>query len=127
MAQDVVDRITARPCRTRRLPLIGAGTGDAPSDVPARLVRRYGAEAALVWSLGEADPALREPLAPGCPVLGVEAAFAVAWEGARTTADVLDRRTRLGLVPADAAAVAPVVARIVAAWSTGRATNARAG
>jgi glycerol-3-phosphate dehydrogenase len=127
MAQDVVDRITARPCRTRSLPLIGAGTGDAPADVPARLVRRYGAEAALVWSLGEGDPALREPLAPGCPVLGVEAAFAVAWEGARTTADVLDRRTRLGLVPADAAAVAPAVAGIVAAWSTGRAASARAG
>jgi glycerol-3-phosphate dehydrogenase len=127
MAQDVVDRITARPCRTRSLPLIGAGEAEQSPDIPARLVRRYGTEAPLVWSLGEADPTLREPLAAGCPVLGVEAAFAVAWEGARTSGDVLERRTRLGLVPADAAAAAPAVARIVASWSAGPTSAERAG
>lgn len=127
MAQDLVDRITARPCRTRNLPLIGAGHPSASDHVPDRLTRRYGTEAALVWSLGEADPALREPLAADCPVLGVEVAFAVAWEGARNAEDVLDRRTRLGLVPADAEAAAPAVARIVDAWGSGGAAGSRVG
>ncbi len=127
MAQDVVDRLTARPCRTRTLPLIGAGAVAGPPDLPDRLVRRYGAEGPLVWSLAEADPGLREPLAPGCAVLGVEVAFAVAWEGAVTVADVLDRRTRLGLVPADAAAAAPAAAKIVQHWQAATAAEARAG
>jgi glycerol-3-phosphate dehydrogenase len=66
-------------------------------------------------------------LAPGCPVLRVEVAFAVAWEGAATAADVLDRRTRLGLVPADAAAAAPAVAQIVQRWHPAAAPATRAG
>jgi glycerol-3-phosphate dehydrogenase len=119
MAEEVVDLLTARPCRTRDLPLIGAGPVPAETDIPQRLWRRYGTEAPLVWSLAAADASLREQLASGCPVLGVEAAFAVAWEGARVAADVLDRRTRLGLVPADASMAAAGVERIVSEWSGG--------
>ena len=120
MAQDVVDLITERPCRTRTLPLVGAGDSPA-ADLPHRLVRRYGSEAALVWAMGADDPSLRQPLAPGLPVLGVEVAFAAAWEGAATTSDVLDRRTRLGLVPSDAAAARDAVDRIVEQWQRGKA------
>lgn len=104
MAQDAVDLVARdlgvdRPCRTTRLPLVGA-TGPVPVGLPARLVRRYGSEAADVAALGAADPRLLEPVAPGVPVLGVELAWGVAAEGALTAADLLERRTRLSLVDA---------------------------
>jgi glycerol-3-phosphate dehydrogenase len=107
MAQDVVDLISDVPCRTTRIALVGAG-GDGvlaavDPDLPARLVRRYGAEAPTVWALGESRPWLREPVAAGVPVLGVELAFGVEAEGAVDVADLLERRTRLALVPADLA------------------------
>ena len=118
MAADVVDLVSPRPCRTAHLPLIGAGPQRLGGQgVPDRLWRRYGAEAPLVWSLGAADPLLRRPLAPGVPVLGVEVVFGLAWEGAAGADDILHRRTRLGLVPADAEAARPAVERIVESWS----------
>jgi glycerol-3-phosphate dehydrogenase len=43
-------------------------------------------------------------VAEGVPVLGVELAFGVEAEGALDVADLLERRTRLSLVPADLAA-----------------------
>jgi glycerol-3-phosphate dehydrogenase len=101
MAQDVVDRLTDRPCRTRAVPLVGAAPGQRDPAVPARLWARYGAEAPLVWSLGRADPMLHRPVADGLGVLGAEFAFGVLHEGAATVEDLLDRRTRVGLVPAD--------------------------
>ncbi|MGI8535008.1 MAG: glycerol-3-phosphate dehydrogenase/oxidase [Mycobacteriales bacterium] len=96
MAQDTVDRLTDRPCWTTRLRLVGAAGRAAAA--PARLTRRYGAEAADVAALAGADPRLLEPVAPGVPVLGVELAWGVLAEGALTTADLLERRTRLSLV-----------------------------
>ncbi len=98
MAQDAVDRLTDRPCRTTRLPLVGAVGPHRPA--PARLSRRYGAEAADVAALAERDPRLLEPVAPGVPVLGVELVWGVCAEGALTAADLLERRTRLSLVDA---------------------------
>ena len=104
MAQQAVDRALgsrAPHSRTARLPLVGA----APPSIlrlqraPARLVRRYGVEAAAVAALADHDPALLEPIAAGVPVLGVELAFGVAHEGALTVDDLLDRRVRLGLIP----------------------------
>ena len=107
MAQDVVDLITDASCRTTRIALVGAAPAGALAAVdplvPARLVRRYGNEAGAVWSLGESRPWLREPIAEGVPVLGVELAFGVEAEGALDVADLLERRTRLSLVPADLA------------------------
>ncbi len=97
MAQDTVDRLTDRPCRTARLPLVGA-VGGARGPVPARLARRYGAEAAEVAALADRDPRLLEPVAPDVPVLGVELLWGVLAEGALTAADLLERRTRLSLV-----------------------------
>lgn len=99
MAQDAVDRLTEMPCRTRDLPLVGA-VGPVPTGVPDRLVRRYGAEAGDVAALAARDPRLLEPVAPGVPVLGVELAWGVHAEGALTTEDLLERRTRLSLVDA---------------------------
>lgn len=106
MAQDVVDVIAARPgvaagpCRTRALPAVGA-RGDGRADgVPLRLARRFGAEAPAVAALADGRPELLQPVAPGAGVLGVELRWAVEQEGAMTLSDVLDGRTRLGLVPA---------------------------
>ncbi len=98
MAADVVDLLTDQPCRTTVLPLVGAvGTS---AHAPARLVRRYGCEAADVAALADGDPRLLEPVAPGVPVLGVELAWGRHAEGALRVEDLLERRTRLSFVDA---------------------------
>ncbi|MET9734615.1 glycerol-3-phosphate dehydrogenase/oxidase [Streptomyces sp. NPDC006458] len=120
MAQDAVDaavaarRLLAGPCRTASVPLVGAADPGtlARLDVPARLVRRYGTEARAVHALGLKDPSLARPVVPGHPVTGAELLWAVRHEGALDEADLLDRRTRIGLVPTDRA-VAETAAREV--------------
>jgi glycerol-3-phosphate dehydrogenase len=100
MAEDAVDAVAPdRTCRTRDLPLVGA-TGAPAGGLPARLVRRYGAEAGEVAALAGGDPRLLQPVAPGVPVLGVELRWGVVAEGALTPADLLERRTRVSLVDA---------------------------
>ncbi|MFA1538890.1 glycerol-3-phosphate dehydrogenase/oxidase [Actinomadura monticuli] len=115
MAQDAVDAaveargLAAGPSRTARLPLVGAASRarlDA-LDAPARLVQRYGTEAPLLTALGVQDPALLEPVLPNLPVTGAELAWAVRHEGALDAGDLLDRRTRIGLVAADREAALP--------------------
>jgi glycerol-3-phosphate dehydrogenase len=124
MAQDVVDVLTDRPCVTTRVALVGAGPGAVPAHHRDRLVARYGAEAPLVASMADEAPELAEPVAPMLGVRGVELAFGLAWEGARTTDDLLERRTRLSLVPAHAAAARPLADRLVADAATGLAAPA---
>ena len=75
---------------------------------PARLVARYGTEAPAVAALGD-DLVVAER----AETLG-ELRFAVRAEGARTVADLLDRRTRIGLVPADRARAVPAAERVLA-------------
>lgn len=109
MAQDAVDAaVLARglrcgPCRTIAVPLVGADHPGALArlDVPRRLVRRYGSEAPAVHALGLADPSLARPVVPGHPVTGAELVWAVRHEGALDESDLLDRRTRIGLVTGD--------------------------
>ncbi|MDI9835509.1 glycerol-3-phosphate dehydrogenase/oxidase [Streptomyces sp. KAU_LT] len=109
MAEDAVDaavatgRIGAGPSPTASLPLVGAASPAALAAVraPRRLVQRYGTEAAAVAALGARDPRLAEPLLPGHPVTAAELLWAVRHEGALDESDLLDRRTRVGLVPAD--------------------------
>jgi glycerol-3-phosphate dehydrogenase len=125
MAQDAVDAAVdagglagrAAPCRTRDLPLVGAAPRQALAAIPAprRLVERHGTEAPAVLALAAGDPALLAPLAPGLDVLGVEVLHAVRAEGALDVDDVLDRRTRIGLVPRDRAAARPTVEALMAA------------
>lgn len=114
MAQDVVDLLTDAPCLTAGIPLVGAGPVADASRVPARLARRYGSEAALVASYADGRPGLLEPLAPGVPVTGVELVHGVQREGALTLDDLLARRTRIALVPADEAAVQHRAAEVLA-------------
>lgn len=120
MAQDAVDRVTDRRCRTRVLPLVGSGPAPpwrAP-DVPARLVRRFGSEAGAVVALAGTDRSLLEPVVAGHGVLGVEFLWAVRHEGALTADDLLARRTRLALVPEDAAAARPFAESVLPQTST---------
>ncbi|HWM10844.1 MAG TPA: glycerol-3-phosphate dehydrogenase/oxidase, partial [Solirubrobacteraceae bacterium] len=101
MAQDAVDRVTGRPCRTHRLPLVGAAPTAALRSVaaPERLVRRYGTEAPAVVALADGRSQLLEPVAPGVPVCAAELLWAVRHELALGHGDLADRRTRAGLVP----------------------------
>jgi glycerol-3-phosphate dehydrogenase len=97
MAQEAVDRLTDRRCRTHRLPLLGAA-GASPG-VPLRLARRSGAEAGGVMALADERPELLEPVAPGVPVCAAELMWGADHELGLTAEDLVDRRTRAGLVP----------------------------
>ncbi|RBY93846.1 glycerol-3-phosphate dehydrogenase [Blastococcus sp. TBT05-19] len=116
MAEETVDAVVARLGRgaarttTDRLPLVGAAPRLVLDRVgaPERLVARYGTEAPLVEALG---PAL---VVAGRPETVGELRFAVRHEGARTVADLLDRRTRIGLVPADRERAVPVAEQVLA-------------
>jgi glycerol-3-phosphate dehydrogenase len=124
MAEDALDTALAAsgtwapPCRTRRLPLLGAASREelAALAAPARLVRRFGTEAAVVLDTartvtGLPDDELLAPATPACPVTLAELVFGVTHEGAHDVGDLLDRRTRAGLVAADRAAVEPLARR----------------
>lgn len=110
MAEDVLDRavrargLAASSCRTRDLPLIGApgnpGAQGPAAELPASLVARYGAEAANVLAAGTCRRP-GDPVADGIDVLRAEFEYAVSHEGALTVADIVDRRTRIGLVDSD--------------------------
>jgi glycerol-3-phosphate dehydrogenase len=111
MAQDVLDRaiesrgLMAGECRTRNLPLVGApanpGSTVAPmAGLPESLLLRYGAEAANVIAAATCErPA--DPVADGIDVTRAEFEYAITHEGALTVDDIVDRRTRVGLVAAD--------------------------
>ncbi|MFB7878604.1 FAD-dependent oxidoreductase [Nocardia sp. NPDC056064] len=128
MAQDAVDaavsaaNLPAAQCRTTALPLVGAVSGAARDriDAPPVLIERYGSEAGLIVSAWLADPALREPVAPGLDVTAAEFDFAVTHEAALTVDDLLDRRTRIGLVPEDRAAALPAAEAALARHADAR-------
>ncbi|WP_445165814.1 glycerol-3-phosphate dehydrogenase/oxidase [Mycolicibacterium sp. Dal123E01] len=111
MAEDALDRalparsVTAQPCRTRNLPLVGApanpvATLRTTSHLPSSLVARYGAESPNVIASARCDRPT-DPVADGIDVTRAEFEFAVTHEGALTVDDILDRRTRIGLIEAD--------------------------
>jgi len=127
MAQDAVDKavqvvgLEAGPCRTRTLPLLGAAPRDrlAALDAPERLVRRFGIEAAHVLAdaierTGLTEAELLAPIAPTLPATLAELLFGITHEGATTVEDLLDRRTRIGLVPADVELARPAAERALA-------------
>jgi glycerol-3-phosphate dehydrogenase len=116
MAEDAVDAAVRRggleagPCRTTDLPLVGAAPRPALARVPApdRLIRRYGAEAPHVLSeaaarTGQSEAALLEPVGPHVPVTRAELVWGIVQEGALDVDDLLERRTRVALVPTDRA------------------------
>jgi glycerol-3-phosphate dehydrogenase len=124
MAKQTVDRLVEResreaPCHTAEIPL---GMEARPEDLEApegvgeeavaQLAFRYGHAARAVLDLARERPKLAAPIVPGRPDLLAEAVIAARLEQARRVADVLLRRTRLGLLAApqlrDAAAARPV-------------------
>lgn len=117
MAQDAVDAcgLTSASSPTAGLPLVGAAAPEHLRGLPAptRLVRRYGTEAPAVLALAERDPALAEPVLSGHPVTRAELLWAARHEGALDPSDLLDRRTRIGLVPEDRAEALAVAAEIL--------------
>lgn len=118
MAEDVLNRairlrgLTAADCRTRNLPLIGSAANPGPAagpnaNAPRSLVERYGAEAPNVIAAATCGrPA--EAVVEGIDVTRAEFEYAVTHEGALTADDILDRRTRIGLVPRDRERVAAI-------------------
>lgn len=141
MAEDAVDaavahtHLDADPCRTATLPLAGAAPradldralarADSPGE--RRLMRRFGADAALVLNAardatGLSDEELLSAIAPGVPTVAAELAFGISHEGAVDVSDLLDRRTRVGMVATDRAAALPAAERMVALL--GRRTEA---
>jgi glycerol-3-phosphate dehydrogenase len=123
MAQDAVDAavaaagLPARPCRTRDLPLVGAAPRDALAGTaaPERLVRRYGVEAPAVVANASALPDPLAPVAEGVPVTAAELLWGVTHEGALDVADLLDRRTRVGLVADDRVRAEPAARAVLEA------------
>jgi len=129
MAKMVVDRMVERefrdaPCRTHEIPLghpVDPATLHDSSGIGehsrAHLAARYGLFAEQVLSICGEDPDLAQPIVEGMPDLLVEAAVAARHEQARTVADILLRRTRLGLLAgrrlADDPGIALRLARIL--------------
>ena len=133
MAEDVLDRavalrgLQATACRTRNLPLVGAPANPvstqhsvaslapslrSPADLPTSLVARYGAEAPNVIATATCERPT-DAVADGIDVIRAEFEYAVTHEGALTADDILDRRTRIGLVEADRARAATVAEELL--------------
>jgi glycerol-3-phosphate dehydrogenase len=138
MAKQTVDRLVERegreaPCHTAEIPL---GMEARPADLEApdgvgeesvaQLAFRYGHAARAVLDLAWKDPKLAAPIVSGRPDLLAEATIAARLEQARSVADVLLRRTRLGILVApqlrDVDAVRPVAEALGAelGWSRRR-------
>ncbi|MGV0785994.1 glycerol-3-phosphate dehydrogenase/oxidase [Mycolicibacterium sp. XJ2] len=124
MAEDVLDRaiewrgLTATDCRTRNLPLVGAPSNPVatlrhPTEMPGSLVARFGAEAPNVIAAAACERPT-EPVAEGIDVIRAEFEYAVTHEGALTVEDIVDRRTRIGLVEADRERVVAVADEFLA-------------
>lgn len=127
MAEDALDvavrqgGLDAGPSPTARLPLAGAAPRPelarlAADSASPRLVRRYGADADLVLASareasGLPDSELLAPVGEGTGVTLAELVFGVTHEGAHDVDDLLDRRTRIGLVARDRAVAEPAARR----------------
>jgi len=117
MARDAVDTavhlrgLDAGPCVTDDLGLVGALPRAELTRIaaPARLVRRYGAEAPVVEGLGAPEAVIA-----GHPLSRAELLFGVLAEGALCTDDLVARRSRLSMVPALARAATPVAEQLLA-------------
>ena len=146
MAKMTVDRVVERdardaPCRTQEIPLGQAISVDelprvegVPAESYPALAARYGHAAHDVLALAAERGELAQPIVAGLPDLLAEVALAARHEQARSAADVLLRRTRLGLLAArelcpDAADRGGPVARVVAVlasefgWDPARAAS----
>ncbi|GAA2337942.1 FAD-dependent oxidoreductase [Saccharopolyspora halophila] len=107
--------ISAGPSRTTEVALVGAAPRRYLHDIEAsaRLVAKYGTEAARLAALSEYDPELAEPVCEGTDLTAAEVLWAIRHEGALDVDDVLDRRCRLGLDPTQRATALPPTKSLV--------------
>jgi glycerol-3-phosphate dehydrogenase len=142
MAKMAVDRLVERdgrhaPCRTDKVPLgrtIGVRDLQRVDGVPEaayeRLAGRYGAAAQRVLGVAAERSELAVPIVDGLPDLLAEVAFAARHEQATSIADVLLRRTRLGLLAAREVSDSRTLERVAATlatelgWNTARRSDA---
>jgi glycerol-3-phosphate dehydrogenase len=108
MASDAVDAtgLSGVSALTKDIPLVGAASRAALGrlSAPARLIAKYGTEAVSVAAL---DPAELHPsLTVG------EVTWALEHEGALDASDILERRTRISLVPTEAAPLEDLVSTL---------------
>ena len=125
MAEETVDEVIKRrnlsagPCITRTTPFIGAPKHSASAGVskadldklPASLVARFGHEAPNVVASCPVERPLEQ--VAGMDITRAEFAYAVTHEGAMTVDDILDRRTRVGLVKKDRDAALPTAQEMI--------------
>ncbi|MEZ5161688.1 MAG: glycerol-3-phosphate dehydrogenase C-terminal domain-containing protein [Marmoricola sp.] len=95
-------------CSTANLPLSGALPREDLTQLrgPRRLIDRYGADHEEVLSSsgevsGLSEAELLEPISAGIPTTLAELIYGVTHEGAHSVDDLLERRTRVALVPVD--------------------------
>jgi glycerol-3-phosphate dehydrogenase len=112
MAKQTVDRLVERegreaPCHTAGIPLgMEArredleGPEGVGEETISQLAFRYGHATRAVLDLAWKDAKMAKPIVAGRPDLLAEAAIAARLEQARSVADVLLRRTRLGILAA---------------------------
>jgi glycerol-3-phosphate dehydrogenase len=110
MAKMTVDRLVERdardaPCRTHEIPLGQTVDADelprvegVPEDAYGRLAARYGHAAHDVLAIAAERGELAQPIIGDLPDLLAETVHGVRTEQAGTLADVLLRRTRIGLL-----------------------------
>jgi glycerol-3-phosphate dehydrogenase len=116
--------------RADKIPLPGGATPDfegfaaefkatsgLADELAERLLRLYGARAPDVLALAGDDPSLRIPLTPSATVesglMGAEVLYAFRCEMAQTLADVLLRRTMVGMGPRVGLDVDEAAAKVV--------------
>lgn len=124
MAQEALDtavksaNLHAGKCRTRNFPLVGApghkeNTPDDPKEVckfPKFLLRRFGLETKRMADAAVLPNPLRR--IAGLDLVRAEIEYALTHEGAMCVEDILERRTRLSLVPGQARAARKEITEI---------------
>jgi glycerol-3-phosphate dehydrogenase len=135
MAEDAVDAAVKRrgleagPCRTGNLPVVGAATirlccaSEKGTNLDRRIVSRFGDEAGEVVAhavelTGLSEAEVLEPIAAG--VTRAELVWGVTHEVALDVDDLLDRRTRVGLVDAERRLVEPAARDALSLSARGR-------
>jgi glycerol-3-phosphate dehydrogenase len=105
-------------------------TSDLTDELAERLLKLYGVRALEVLEMAGDDPSLKMPLGPSATVesgiIGAEVLYAFRRELVQTLADVLLRRTMVGLGPSVGLDVDEAAARVAVkhlGWSEDRAKS----
>jgi glycerol-3-phosphate dehydrogenase len=144
LAEEVVDEIVKQlgrdaDCQTRTVPLPGSpalGLGalehrlttvsGLQTGAASRLARTYGARAEAVLALARVHPELAQPVDEDSGAIAAEIVFAAREEMAESLADILLRRTMIGLGPSAGVGADERAARVGVAhlgWSEERAAR----